>query len=82
MKFAIALQPEVDEKWHLAKQMGLEHAVGISHPGAGGPLWDYATCVRTKKLYKDFGFTATRWRTPWPGDRPRWRSSPSTDVFR
>jgi mannonate dehydratase len=56
VKFAIALQPEVDEKWHLAKQMGLEHAVGISHPGAAGALWDYATCVRTKKLYEDFGF--------------------------
>ena len=56
MKFAIALQPEVDEKWHLARQMGLEHAVGVSQPGAAGALWDYATCVRTKKLYEDFGF--------------------------
>jgi mannonate dehydratase len=56
MKFAIALQAEVDEKWHLARQMGLEDAVGVATPSGDRALWDYGTCVRVKKLYEDFGF--------------------------
>ncbi len=55
MRFAIALESEVNEKWHHSKQMGLEDAVAISHPGSDRALWDYAFCARLKKLYEDFG---------------------------
>lgn len=55
MKFAIALEPIVNEKWHLAKQMGLEDAVAIGHPDASKALWDYGYCARLKKTYEDFG---------------------------
>jgi mannonate dehydratase len=56
IQFAIALEPDIDERWHLARQMGLDHAVAISGPRHDIPLWDYPTAVLMVQRYRDFGF--------------------------
>lgn len=57
VQFAHALEPEVNEKWYLAREMGITQAVAIGGPKTGQvALWDYLTLSRMKKTYEDFGF--------------------------
>ena len=55
MKLAMCLWGEVDEKWPLAKQMGVDHAVTLSDPKPDHPLADYQTMALLKKRYEDAG---------------------------
>ncbi|MBB3113045.1 mannonate dehydratase [Paenibacillus phyllosphaerae] len=43
--------------WHLAKQMGIQHAVGpLPREENGWKPWDYMNLLHMKKRFEDFGF--------------------------
>ena len=50
-----------DEKWTLAKQMGIDHAIAKLAPELTGdlPLWDYNSFARSKEVYNEHGFELT-----------------------
>ena len=57
MKTTLMLPPYADEQWHLARQMGVRHAVAVLSPdltGAPAPD-DYETLLRFKTSFEDFG---------------------------
>jgi len=58
IEIAEILFPQPTPLWKLAKQVGVNHAVGVldfSEPGPDKP-WDYAPMVRLKQRYEDGGF--------------------------
>ena len=58
IEIAEILFPQPTPLWKLAKQVGVNHAVGVldySEPGPDKP-WDYAPMMRLKQRYEDGGF--------------------------
>ena len=79
MKFAHALEPQPNEKWHLARQMGIDTAVAIAHPDASYPVWDYLSLARLKKRYEDAGFDLAVLEG-WPTIDAIRRNAPERDA--
>jgi mannonate dehydratase len=56
--FALVLPPEPNERWELARQVGVEHAVLHNlELGDGRRSWDYDTLLRLKNRYASHGLT-------------------------
>ncbi len=55
MKLAMCLEPEENEKWVQAKQMGLDHAAVVASPRPELPLWDYRTMAGLKSRFDAAG---------------------------
>ncbi len=56
MQMCLMLPPYADEQWHLARQMGLNHALAVLSPEltrAEAP-YDYQTLMRFKTSFEDF----------------------------
>ncbi|HEY3340478.1 MAG TPA: hypothetical protein VGK81_00615 [Anaerolineae bacterium] len=59
IEIAEILTPQPSPLWKLAKQAGVDHAVGVldfSEPGPAKP-WDYAPLQRLKQRYEDGGLS-------------------------
>jgi mannonate dehydratase len=59
IEIAEILQPQPTPLWKLAKQVGVDHVVGVLDFSAPGPdkAWDYAPLLRLKQRYEEGGFT-------------------------
>jgi len=56
--FALVLPPEPGERWDLARQVGVEHAVlHTIELGDGSRSWDYDTLLRLKTRFEAHGLT-------------------------
>ena len=57
MKLCLLLTPTIDRKWHLARQMGVNHAVAKLAPELTGaePPYDFDTLRRFKTQFDEFG---------------------------
>ncbi len=71
MHFAYELEARVSDKWHHARQMGIDHAVLISGPGEAFPFWDYMQFAALKRRFDDFGLKLAVLEVRLPFDRIR-----------
>src|SRR4051812_30813041 len=56
MKLAEFFPSHPNRLWHLAKQMGINYAVGpLPREDNGLPPWDYINLMHMKKRFEDFG---------------------------
>ncbi|GGH76184.1 mannonate dehydratase [Pullulanibacillus pueri] len=56
MQLAEFFSSHPDQLWHLAKQMGIEHAVGpLPRVDNGSKPWDYMNLLHMKTRFEDFG---------------------------
>lgn len=81
MKLAMCLEPEENERWHQAKQMGLDYAVAVASPRPELPLWDYQT-ERYRGIIDKVG---GRWVPIYPAlldDMPLFKGNPKFAAFR
>ena len=57
MKLAEFFPSHPNRLWHLARQMGISHAVGpLPREENGLKPWDYVNLLHMKKRFEDFGF--------------------------
>jgi len=58
MKLALMLPVKSDNKWTLAKQIGVDHAITKAAPELSGalPPWDYDSLSATVRRFRDAGF--------------------------
>ena len=56
MNFAFFLQPEPNELWTVAAQLGVENAVtGLPHTSDGRSSWDFLPMLQMKNHFNDRG---------------------------
>lgn len=56
MKIAMCLEYELNNKWHLARQIGVRHAVSLKGQNNDIAAWDLPELARAKARYNDFGY--------------------------